>query len=239
MADRIPRLAERAVEAADREIGAGCSAVLYGSWARGDVVADRSDVNLLLVVPEIGPDLLARLSGVLREFEDHRMAPPLLFTAAEWSRAGDSFPIEITDMKSAYRVLRGADPVAGISVAPADLRRSLEAELRGKLLRLRVDYGLYSAHSDLLAGVVGHSIGSIRVLLRALVVLGGRAAPETDDRLASEAGTLCGFDPAPLTAVLAHRRHTGWHCQASQFEAYLGVVEQATHYVDTVQTGVN
>lgn len=238
MTKPIPGVAEQALTAADAVFGDGYSAILYGSWARGDVLEGRSDVNLLLVVPGLPSQSLLGLSEVLREFEDQRIAPPLLFTAGEWQRVGDSFPIEITDMQGAYRVLRGADVVAGVRVVPADLRRALEAELWGKLLRLRVDYALYAAHPDLLAAVVGFSVGSIRVLLRGALRLGGLPVPPADGPLAGEAGRVCGFDPAPLSELLARRRQTAWRCQAPLFEAYLGIVEQATRYVDTVQPGV-
>jgi hypothetical protein len=239
MTGTMPRLAERLLVRAEAQFGADLSAVLYGSWARGDVLDGRSDINLLLVAARITPAELRALSGELAAFEAERMAPPLLFTAAEWRRAGDSFPTEITDMKLAYRVLRGADPVAGMAVRTGDLRRSLESELRGKLLRLRADYALYAARPDLLAAVVGHSIGSFRVLFRGVLTLGGVAVPSDDGGLAQAASRLCGFPPGPLEEVLAHRRHTAWRCQADLFESYLGIIEQTTHYVDTVHPGVH
>ena len=239
MTGAISSLAERLLVRADALFGADFSAVLYGSWVRGDVLRGRSDVNLLLVADRITPPELRGLSGELAAFEAERMAPPLLFTAAEWQRAADSFPIEITDMKLAYRVLRGTDPVAGMAVRTVDLRRSLESELRGKLLRLRADYALYAVRPELLAAVVGHSIGSFRVLFRGVLTLGGVEVPSDDGGLAQAAGRLCGFAPGPLEEALTHRRHTAWRCPADLFEHYLGIIEQTTHYVDTVHPGVH
>ena len=85
----------------------------------------------------------AALAGSARAFATWRKSgyePPLLIRRPEWARATDVFPIEITDMRCGYEVLRGADPVAGLAVAPADLRQALEREFRGKLLRLRQGY---------------------------------------------------------------------------------------------------
>ncbi|MBS1240795.1 MAG: hypothetical protein H6R40_222 [Gemmatimonadetes bacterium] len=239
MTRAIPKVVERLLARADTQLGPEYSAVLYGSWVRGDVLEGRSDVNLLLVAPRITPAELRGLSGELAVFEAERMAPPLLFTTEEWRRAGDSFPIEITDMKLAYRMLRGADPLAGMKVRPGDLRRSLESELRGKLLRLRADYALYASRPELLAAVVGHSIGSFRVLFRGVLTLGAVAVPGDDGALAQAAGRLCGFAPGPLEAALAHRRHTAWRCAPDVFESYLGVIERTTLYVDTVHPGVH
>jgi hypothetical protein len=239
MADTIPPLAAGMLERADAQFGNQYSAVLYGSWVRGDVLEGRSDVNLLLVTERLTPDQLRGLAPALQAFEAERMAPPMIFTAAEWRRAGDSFPIEITDMKLACRVLRGSDPVAGLTIQPGDLRRALESEFRGKLLRLRVDLGLYATRPELLAAVVGHSAGSFRVLFRGLLVMGGGSVPSGDDALAQAAGRLAGFDPAPLAQVLSRRRQTEWRCEAALYEGFLAVVEQAIRYIDTVHPGVH
>jgi predicted nucleotidyltransferase len=239
MADHTPRVVEQFLERTDALFGTDYCAVLYGSVARGDYVEGRSDVNLLVVTPRLAPAELRGLSGALREFERQRFAPPLLITATEWARAADVFPIEITDMKLAYRVLKGVDPVAAQSVRPGDLRRALEAELRGKLLRLRVHFGLYADDQEALATVVGHSAGSIRVLLRCMLALAGRPVPLEDRAMAAAAGALCACSAAALEQLLGHRRHIAWKCPPELFEAYIGVVEQATHFVDHAHPGAH
>ena len=239
MADNTPRIVERFLSRTEALFDKDYSAVLYGSAARGDYVEGRSDVNLLVVTSRLTPVELRGLSPELGEFERQRFAPPLLITAAEWARAADVFPIEITDMKLAYRVLKGVDPVAAQSVRPGDLRRALEAELRGKLLRLRIDFGLYGGDPRLLATVVGHSAGSIRVLLRCMLALAGRPAPLDDKAMAEAAAALCGCSAAPLEQLLGHRRQIAWQCPPELFEAYIGVVEQATRYIDHVHPGAH
>jgi len=239
VADNTPRIVERFLERTEALFHTDYSAVLYGSAARGNYVEGRSDVNLLVVTSRLTPVELRGLGAELREFERQRFAPPLLITATEWARAADVFPIEITDMKLAYRVLKGADPVATQSVRPGDLRRALEAEFRGKLLRLRVHFGLYGDDPEALATVVGHSAGSIRVLLRCMLALAGRSGPMDDTALAAAAAALCGCSAAPLEQLLGHRRHIAWQCPPDLFEAYLGVVEQATHYIDHVHPGAH
>jgi hypothetical protein len=165
------------------------------------------------------------------------MSPPLVIAREEWERAADVFPIEITDVRSAYRVLRGADPLAALEVRSGDLQRALESELRGKLLRIRLDYGLYHADEERLAAVVGHSIGSVRVLLRCSLALAGRAIPATDAELVPAIGGLLGLDAAPLERILVHRRNPSWRCPRHLFESYIGMVEQATRFVDHYHLG--
>jgi predicted nucleotidyltransferase len=231
------RMVDRFLARADEVFPGNCTVVLYGSAARGDWVSGRSDLNLMLIADAIRPQDLARFGPEVGHFEMERMAPPYFVSRPEWERAGDAFPIEITDMRLAYRVLRGPDPIAGAEVQPRDLRRALEAELRGKLLRLRADYALYSGRPDLLAAVVAASAGSFRVLLRVLLVLARREPPADDPSLAAAIGALIGGPAEPLATAFAHRRDAAWSCQAPLFESYLAVVQQATRFVDTFTPG--
>src|SRR5512139_3416997 len=233
------RMLDRFLARADEVYPGSCTVVLYGSAARGDWVAGRSDLNLLLIAEAIRPEDLVRFGAEVRGFEKERMAPPYFFTEAEWLRAADAFPIEITDMKLAYRVLRGADTIAAATVRTRDLRQSLEADLRGKLLRLRADYALYAGRPDLLAAVVASSAGSLRVLLRATLALSGQAPPAEDAALAAAVGSLLRLPPEPILTCFGRRRDPAWSCQPSLFESYLGVVQQATRFVDTFTPGAS
>lgn len=237
MPDQMHPTAAAFLERADRLFGDGYSGVLHGSLVRGDFLPDRSDVNLLVVTDQVSVADLREISAQLALFEQERMSPPLLIPRSEWECAADVFPIEITDIRSAYRVVRGADPVMSCSVRPRDLQRALESELRGKLLRLRLDYGLYHADEDRLAAVVGYSVGSIRVLLRSALALAGVPSPASDTELAREASGMIRLDHAPLERVLAHRRNPSWRCPRQLFESYVGVVEQATRFVDGYHAG--
>ena len=112
-------------------LGQGYSALLYGSAARGDYIPGRSNINLMLVIDQITPKVLRSLGRGFTGWRKAGREPPLVLSRTEWDRASDAFPIEITDMRTAYKVLRGADPLQGARVDPADLRKALERELRG------------------------------------------------------------------------------------------------------------
>jgi len=223
--------------AADAVLGQGYSAVLYGSAARGDFVAGRSDINLLLILESIAPATLRGLGPAFAAWRKGSPQPPLLIGRAEWDRADDTFPVELTDMRTAYRVLRGADPLAGVTVDGADLRRAVEREFRGKLLRLRQGYAAAAGDSALLGEVAGRSAATIMVLLRALLVLLGRAVPADPLELAAAAAGAVGIDGGPLLDVIRHRTESGWRCSPSEFEEYLDAVARATLFVDQLQLG--
>jgi predicted nucleotidyltransferase len=235
--DRMARLRDDFLAHADQVLSAGYSAVEYGSAVRGDFLPGRSDCNLLVVAPGLELDHLRRLGPALGAFERERVSPPLLFTRAEWSRAADVFPIEITDMRAAYRVLRAPDPLEGLMVHAADLRRALEAELRGKLLRLRADYALYHDREDLLAAVVAASAGSLRVLLRGVLALAAHPPAADDAGLVRAVGAICECPAESLATVFAHRRDDAWRCSGALFTSYLAVVDAAVRFVDQAHPG--
>ena len=104
-------------------------------------------------------------------------------------------------MRTAYRVVRGTDPLAGQSVRREELRRALESEFRGKLLRLRVDLGLHNGNPAALAAAIGYSIGPMRVLLRATLVLLEHPVRQGDTDLARQVANLLGANQATASRV--------------------------------------
>jgi predicted nucleotidyltransferase len=237
MHETVDRVVSPFLAAADAALGAGYSALLYGSAARGDYVAGRSDINLLLVLDDPAPTRLRALAPAFAAWRKAASEPPLLISRAEWARASDVFPIEITDMRAGYRVLRGADPLVAARVDRADLRQALERELRGKLLRLRQGYAAAAGDEKALGQLGAASSGTILVLLRSLLILVGRPVPATPAELASEAAALVGTPAGALLAPLEHRGVRGWRWNAGEFEQYLNAVALAVGYVDQLQLG--
>jgi hypothetical protein len=221
----------------DSALGDGYSAVLYGSAARGDFVPGRSDLNLLLITDDLSPASLSRLGGAFAGWRKSGYEPPLVILRSEWARATDVFPLEITDMRCGYQVLRGPDPVAGLQVAPSDLRSALERELRGKLLRLRQGYVAAAGDPGALGQLAGRSSGTILVLLRALLVLLGRTVPQEPGEVAATAAAAMGVEGEPLLNVVRHRAEGGWRCSPGEFEGYLEAVARAATFLDQLQLG--
>lgn len=237
MHETVDRVVTPFLAAADAALGAGYSAVLYGSAARGDYLVGRSNINLLLVLDDPSPGRLRALAPAFAAWRKNSSEPPLLISRAEWARATDVFPIEITDMRAGYRVLRGADPLDAALVQPADLRQAMERELRGKLLRLRQGYAAAAGDEKLLGLLAAGSASTILVLLRSLLTLGGRPVPGVPDVLAAEAAGLVGAPVAGLVTPVEHRGQRDWRCTASEFEQYMDAVARAAGYVDQLQLG--
>ena len=237
MRDVVDRVVGPFLSQVDSALGDGYSAVLYGSAARGDFVPGRSDLNLMLITDDLSPARLSGLGGAFAGWRKSGYEPPLVILRSEWARATDVFPIEITDMRCGYRVLRGPDPVAGLQVAPSDLRSALEREVRGKLLRLRQGYVAAAGDPGALGQLAGQSSGTILVLLRALLVLLGRTIPQEPMEVAAAAAAAMGVDGEPLLNVVRHRAERGWRCSPGEFEGYLDAVARAATFLDQLQLG--
>jgi hypothetical protein len=233
----VSRVVDPFLAEVDQALGSGYSAVLHGSAARDDFIPGRSDINLMLVLDQIDPQILRSLGRAFTGWRKGSREPPLILSRVEWQRASDAFPIEITDMRLSYQVLRGPDPVQGVQVDPTDLRKALEREFRGKLLRLRQGYATYAPDPKALGMLALQSAATILVLLRGVLTLIGKSVPTDSNELASAAAKAIGFEAEPLLHVVRHRAEREWRCGATEFEQYMGAVEQAARFVDQLQLG--
>jgi predicted nucleotidyltransferase len=239
MQPAIGKLVTPVLEGIDRELGTAYAAVLYGSAARGEFRPGVSDLNLLLVCDSLRPEVLRSLSGALAGLRQQRQPPPLLVEREEWSRAQDVFPIEVTDMQLAHEVLRGADPLSGMQVDRGDLRRALEQEFRGKLLRLRQAFALQSTDSRALGEVAAQSVGSVAALFRVALVLHRRPVPLTTPECLAAAAAAMGVPMGPVAELWQVRRAEAAVCTAAQFEGYLAAVAAAVRVIDQFTGGGN
>jgi hypothetical protein len=216
----------------------GYRAVLHGSAARGQHIPGWSDINVLLIFELLNTNTLERLRQPLRAWQKSAGTLPLMLSHAEWLRSADAYPLEIAEMRTGYRVLRGDDPLAAMQVRTTDLRQALERELRGKLLRLRQGYALLHGEPKNLGNLVRRSIGSVLFLCRGMLVLAGRQPAEDPIELVHQAGTLASFEGDDVARIVTRRGTDGWECTESDMRGYLAAVEQAARFVDHFQRGV-
>jgi hypothetical protein len=233
----VSRVVDPFLTEADRVVGPGYSALLYGSAARGDFIPGRSDINLMLVLDQLSPAILRSLSRAFTAWRKSIQEPPLILSRTEWNRASDAFPIEITDMRLSYQLLRGPDPLDGVQVDRMDLRKALEREFRGKLLRLRQGYSTYAPDPAALGSLGLQSAATILVLLRGVLTVAGKPVPKDATELASAAAALIGFEAEHVVHVVRHRSEREWRCGAPEFENYMNAVEQTAGFVDQLQLG--
>lgn len=237
MRDSVAKVVDAFLGETDAVLGQGYSAILYGSAARGDYVPGRSDINLMLVIDQLSPQVLRSLGRGFAAWRKSVPEPPLVLSRTEWNRASDAFPVEITDMRTSYKVLRGADPLQGTHVELADLRKALEREFRGKLLRLRQGYATYAPDPAALGTLGLQSAATILVLLRGVLTLLEKPVPQDPLELAAAAAAAVGFEGEHVLHVVRHRVDREWRCNAPEFENYMEAVEHAARFLDQLQIG--
>ena len=212
--------------------------LLYGSLASGTHVPGRSDVNTLLVCDAVDEALFAALEPVVARWRRAGHPAPLILTMEEWRGSADAFPIEYGDMREAHRLLAGRDPWAGITVRREDLRRQLEHELKGKLLRLRQAYAALRSEPKRLGEVIERSAPGFFTMVRAVLRLAGRAAPAGPGELVRAAAATIGFPAEAFEGLVAQareRRPLKLKLRDERVVAYLAAVARTAEFVHRLE----
>src|SRR5439155_55970 len=153
----------------------------------------------------------------------------------EGGESADAFAIEYEEIRHAHRVLAGRDPWVGISVRREELRRQLESELMGKLVRLRQAYAAFRGDPRRLTQVIAASTAGVLTMLRTALRLAGRTVPAAPEDLVRQAGAVIGFGPESLDDVVAHvrgRRRLALAARDPRAAAYLAAVARTAEFVN-------
>jgi predicted nucleotidyltransferase len=136
MTPALDDLIAKAVQALSDQLGSNFySCCLYGSAVRGNFIEGVSDINLLIVLNESNPrahESVANAIGAEKQID------PFILGRPGFVRSARAFAAKFDSIKRNYRVLRGADPLAEITIDPVLERFLCEQALRN--LRLRMVY---------------------------------------------------------------------------------------------------
>jgi len=212
-----------------------CLAV-YGSAAGSDFFEPHSDVNITVVVPSVTIDVLEALAPVVMRWEKRRFATPLLIERDFLSRARDSFPMELEDIRRQHRLLAGSDLLTDIRVEPDAVRRQCEKEARSRLLRLRALYLATAGAPGALERLMLESLRSNLIFLRHLLRLQGHDAGMCYREVLVKGQEVLG--PLPLMSRLLDHREGRTRLVPRalrlEFREYLGEVERIVDALDTL-----
>jgi predicted nucleotidyltransferase len=211
------------------------SAILYGSAAAGDYIADYSDVNLLCVLRETSFAAIAALAPAIEWWGKQKHRLPLLMSAEEMRRSADVFSIEFLDMQRHHRVLWGEDILKTLEIPLRLHRAQVEYELREKTIVLRQRVLVASRNADAKWDLLLRSLPAFGTLFRhALIALGDTGAGTKRETAAALASKLA-IDSSVFAELLDVREGKKDRKSASvdqMFARYLKLVEQVTAQVD-------
>jgi predicted nucleotidyltransferase len=211
------------------------AAILYGSVAAGDYVADYSDVNLLCVLGETSFAAIEALAPAIEWWGKQKHRAPLLMSAEEMRRSADVFSIEFLDMRRHYRVLWGEDVLKSLEIPMRLHRAQVEYELREKTILLRQRLLIVAGNAEAKWELLLRSLPAFGTLFRhALIAMGDAGAGSKREAAAALAGKL-GIDASVFGELLNIReRKTDQKAVKVDeiFARYLTLVEQVTAAVD-------
>jgi len=209
--------------------------VLYGSAVAGELIPQRSNYNVLVLVDSLPLERLLAKSTTAREWAEAGNPPPLMMTVREWLGSADIFAMEHADILERHKVLYGEAPFAGVQVSPADLRLQTENQAMGKLLQLRQGALAAGGDGERQAALLGASLSAIMVVFRAVARLHGDHPPTDYEALSRMVAGRAGFDAAPFVQVVQHVRGTAPITPAGAsavLAGYLQGMEQLVAHLD-------
>jgi len=205
------------------------SLIVYGDQSESRPLTCMALVSLLDIVDL---DACARAVG---GWHRQGLATPLILPEHEFKRSLDAFPIEYSEMAETHAHVYGTDPFERLVIAPDDLRRACETQVKSHLLHVREEYVDAGGRPHAVAAVMHAAAPAFAALLRGVARLLGR---HSGDRTAAtlEGARAAGLSDSVVSSVLAldpkHSSGLPTTDPARLFPEYLSAVEQLASFVD-------
>lgn len=215
-----------AVEAYKALYGADVIAIiLYGSAAGEGFNPVTSDINLLIVLSSMDPELIAQSAMLQKKHLQQRIQRPLFIDKTYIATSIDSYPIEFNDMKWSYRVLHGEDVLERICLEKSDLRLQVERELKGKWLHLLQEYPALREQKNKLADLIMLSLKTFLPVFRALLTLKGVTIPKNRLGVLSAIESAFGLDGQQLQNAATVQTTAASHTPQTVFISYVKAIK--------------
>jgi hypothetical protein len=210
------------------------SVVAYGPHLEGD---DEAPLTCMVLVASLTREDLQGCATRAARWERSRIATPLILPESEFRRSLDAFPLEYGEIVRAHERVFGDSPFRDVVIAPDDLRRACETQVKSHLVHLREAFIESGGKPGAVASLVKASAPGFTALLRNVARLSGVL---TSDRVeATRLGAQAVRISEHLVADLLSLEHSSSLVavdSARLFPEYLAASEQLAHAVDTWRT---
>jgi len=180
--------------------------LLYGSVARGDFIAGRSNINFLVLVREHSVSGLQRAGQLHRQWGKHQIVAPLLMTQDELSRSRHLFPLEYLQMKEHHVLLAGQDPFGPGQIDDQQLGWQCEQELLANVFRLRQRFVEGEGRAEAIQALLILSITAILPCVRGLLRILGHPSKGKDVQILESLPHALQLECTVLLEVLQMKR---------------------------------
>jgi len=213
-------------------------ALLFGSAARGDFIAGRSNINILVLVRHLSVDVLQRAGRLHRQWGKHQIVAPLMMTEEELRRSRHLFPLEYLQMQDHHVLLIGRDPFGTEQIEGRQLGWQCEQELMANLLRLRQRFVEGEGRAEAIRALLILSITAVLPCLRGLLRVLGQTSKGRDAQILERLHQALQFESTVLLEMLQMKR--GMNSPGSLewtkvYERYLQNLETLCQQVQTVR----
>ena len=179
---------------------------LFGSAARGDFIAGRSNINLLILGPSVSLDLLQRAGKLHQEWGKHQFIAPLLMTEDDLGRSGRLFPLEYLQMTQYHVVLAGQNPFVEFQVNRDRLAWQCEQELMSNVLRLRQRFIEGAGRIEAIQALLILSITAVLPCIRGLLHVIDQPSQKNDLEILEHLPDTLQFDSTVFLEILQIKR---------------------------------
>jgi len=214
------------------------SVILYGSGARGDYVAGKSDINFLVVLAESDAGDLEKILPMIPKWKKRAVATPLFMTKALIGSSVDVYPVEFLNMKRHYQVVHGEDALKDLVFEKRALRLQCERELKGKLMLLRTRFLETADKAENLQRLMAASITAFLSVFNALLHMQGKESPRGRREIVGAVTAIYGIAAEPFLRCIDLRegkKGLSLGDLKSVFQSYTAEIQRLIAIVDGIE----
>jgi hypothetical protein len=207
------------------------SVAAYGPHVEGD---NSAPLSCLALVASLTMDDLQSCATMSPRWERSHIATPLILPESEFRRSLDAFPLEHGEIIRTHHIVWGNNPFIDIVIAPDDLRRACETQVKSHLVHLREAFIESGGRPGAVASLIAVSAPAFTALLRNVARLNGVLTSDRGE--ATRLGAQSVRIPEQVVSDLLSLEHSNGITavdSARLFPAYLAAVEHLAHAVDT------
>ena len=215
--------------------------LLFGSAARGDFIAGRSNVNIMAIVRHLSVEVLQRAGKLHRRWGKHQIVAPLMMTQEELNRSSYLFPLEYLQIHDHHVLLAGRNPFAAWQIDTTQLGWQCEQEILVNLFRLRQRFVEGEGRTEAIQALLILSITAILPCLRGMLQVLGQTSKGRDEHILERLPHTLGFESTVLVEMLRMKRglsSPGSLEWVKVYERYLQSLESLWTRVHTVRQEV-